>query len=139
MKRFVIFFISLAVFLLLPMSASSQDFDSEKYNNQLAQYDFDSFEETLDKDTYGILEDLGILDYSIDSITSLSFSDAVDVVKRIIGNKLRLPFKTGITIMVLILLSAFLQSINNEKAAGKVLKKYLVSAAFIFDMKGLLW
>ena len=41
MKRFVIFFISLAVFLLLPMSASSQDFDSEKYNNQLAQYDFD--------------------------------------------------------------------------------------------------
>lgn len=116
MKRFVIFFISLAVFLLLPMSASSQDFDSEKYNNQLAHYDFDSFEGTLDKDTYGILEDLGILDYSIDSITSLSFSDAVDVVKRIIGNKLRLPFKTGITIMVLILLSAFLQSINNEKA-----------------------
>ena len=99
MKRFVIFFVSLAVFLLLPMSASSQDFDSEKYNNQLEQYDFDSFEETLDKDTYGILEYLGILDYSIDSITSLSFSDAVDVVKRIVGNKLRLPFKTGINLM----------------------------------------
>ena len=114
MKKTVIFLCALLLFLLIPVSSYSMDYSEEEYNKTLSSYDLSSFEKRLDDDTYKMLDDLGVLDFSYESITELSFNDIVDLLKSVFQKKAELPIKSSVTVLVFILLSALLQSLKAE-------------------------
>lgn len=114
MKKTVIFLCALLLFLLIPVSSYSMDYSDEEYNKTLSSYDLSSFEKELDADTYKMLDELGVLDFSYESITGLSFNDIVDLFKSLFQKKAELPIKSSVTVLVFILLSAFLQSLKAE-------------------------
>lgn len=114
MKKTAIFLCALLLFLLIPVSSYSMDYSEEEYNKTLSSYDLSSFEKELDADTYKMLDELGVLDFSYESITGLSFNDIVDLLKSLFQKKAELPIKSSVTVLVFILLSAFLQSLKAE-------------------------
>lgn len=114
MKKTAIFLCALLLFLLIPVSSYSMDYSEEEYNETLSSYDLSSFEKELDADTYKMLDELGVLDFSYESITGLSFNDIVGLLKSLFQKKAELPIKSSVTILIFILLSAFLQSLKAE-------------------------
>lgn len=114
MKKTVIFLCALLLFLLIPVSSYSMDYSEEEYNKTLSYYDLSSFEKELDADTYKMLDELGVLDFSYESITGLSFNDIVGLLKSLFQKKAELPIKSCVTVLVFILLSAFLQTLKAE-------------------------
>ena len=114
MKKTVIFLCALFLFLLIPISSYSMDYSEEEYNKTLSSYDLSSFEKELDADTYKMLDELGVLDFSYESITGLSFNDIVGLLKSLFQKKAELPIKSSVTVLIFILLSAFLQSLKAE-------------------------
>lgn len=114
MKKTAIFLCALLLFLLIPVSSYSMDYSEEEYNKTLSSYDLSSFEKELDADTYKMLDELGVLDFSYESITGLSFNDIVGLLKSLFQKKAELPIKSSITVLIFILLSAFLQSLKAE-------------------------
>lgn len=114
MKKTAIFLCALLLLLLIPVSSYSMDYSEEEYNKTLSSYDLSSFEEKLDADTYKMLDELGVLDFSYESITGLSFNDIVDLLKSLFQKKAELPIKSSVTVLIFILLSAFLQSLKAE-------------------------
>lgn len=114
MKKTAIFLCALLLFLLIPVSSYSMDYSEEEYNKTLSSYDLSSFEKELDADTYKMLDELGVLDFSYESITGLSFNDIVELFKSLFQKKAELPIKSSVTVLIFILLSAFLQSLKAE-------------------------
>lgn len=114
MKKTAIFLCALLLFLLIPISSYSMDYSEEEYNETLSSYDLSSFEKELDADTYKMLDELGVLDFSYESITGLSFNDIVGLLKSLFQKKAELPIKSSVTVLIFILLSAFLQSLKAE-------------------------
>lgn len=114
MKKTAIFLCALLLFLLIPISSYSMDYSEEEYNETLSSYDLSSFEKELDADTYKMLDELGVLDFSYESITGLSFNDIVGLLKSLFQKKAELPIKSSVTVLIFILLSAFLQSLKTE-------------------------
>lgn len=114
MKKTAVFLCALLLFLLIPISSYSMDYSEEEYNETLSSYDLSSFEKELDADTYKMLDELGVLDFSYESITGLSFNDIVGLLKSLFQKKAELPIKSSVTVLIFILLSAFLQSLKVE-------------------------
>lgn len=114
MKKAAVFLCALLLFLLIPVSSYSMDYSEEEYNKTLSSYDLSSFEKELDADTYKMLDELGVLDFSYESITGLSFNDIVGLLKSLFQKKAELPIKSSVTVLIFILLSAFLQSLKAE-------------------------
>ena len=114
MKKTAVFLCALLLFLLIPVSSYSMDYSEEEYNKTLSSYDLSSFEEELDADTYKMLDELGVLDFSYESITGLSFNDIVGLLKSLFQKKAELPIKSSVTVLIFILFSAFLQSLKAE-------------------------
>lgn len=114
MKKTAVFLCALLLFLLIPISSYSMDYSEEEYNKTLSSYDLSSFEKELDADTYKMLDELGVLDFSYESITGLSFNDIVGLLKSLFQKKAELPIKSSVTVLIFILLSAFLQSLKAE-------------------------
>lgn len=114
MKKTAIFLCALLLFLLIPVSSYSMDYSEEEYNETLSSYDLSSFEKELDADTYKMLDELGVLDFSYESITGLSFNDIVGLLKSLFQKKAELPIKSSVTVLIFILLSAFLQNLKAD-------------------------
>lgn len=114
MKKTAVFLCALLLFLLIPISSYSMDYSEEEYNKTLSSYDLSSFEKELDADTYKMLDELGVLDFSYESITGLSFNDIVGLLKSLFQKKAELPIKSSVTVLIFILLSAFLQNLKAE-------------------------
>lgn len=114
MKKTAVFLCALLLFLFIPVSSYSMDYSEEEYNKTLSSYDLSSFEKELDADTYKMLDELGVLDFSYESITGLSFNDIVGLLKSLFQKKAELPIKSSVTVLIFILLSAFLQSLKAE-------------------------
>lgn len=114
MKKTAVFLCALLLFLLIPVSSYSMDYSEKEYNETLSSYDLSSFEKELDADTYKMLDELGVLDFSYESITGLSFNDIVGLLKSLFQKKAELPIKSSVTVLIFILLSTFLQSLKAE-------------------------
>lgn len=102
MKRFVIAFI---IFLAVP----SLCFAGE-YEDNLSAYDLSFFEESLDKEAYKALDELGLTDFDYDSITSLSLENVINVIKSFLFGKTEAPIKSCTIILLFILISSLIQS-----------------------------
>lgn len=114
MKKILLFLCALALFLFVPVSSYSMEYSKEEYGKTLESFDLSAFEDKLDDDTYKMLKELGILDFSYESITRLSLNDVVRILKSLLEQKAQLPLKSSVTVLVFILLSALLQSLKSD-------------------------
>lgn len=111
MKKFVISFV---IFLLIPITAYSAQYDSEEYDNQLSQYDLSFFEETLDDSAYDVLKELGLADFDYESITSISLTDVFNIIKNTVSDNSADPINSCFTVLLFVVLSCFIHSFRED-------------------------
>lgn len=104
MKRFLICFL---LILILP----SVCFAGE-YEDTLGHFDLSLFEKNLDKASYDALEELGVSEFDYNSITSLSVTKLVEIIKSFVHGKMETPLKSCAIILVFILISSLLQNLK---------------------------
>lgn len=113
MKRFVIC-------LLLLLSVPTVCF-SQEYSDYINSFDLSSFE-ILDKDTKDFLDELGVSGFNYENISDISLKDVGSYIISLIMKKVDGPLKSGITVLVFVILSSFFQSfntgINNNETAS---------------------
>ena len=115
MKRLIIF---LFVFIAVPFVAFAADTDSEKYSDCLSMYDFSFFEETLDEDTYELIEKAGLSDFDYDTITSLDFGDVLSFIKSAAENRIKAPVKGALSVIAYIIISALIKGMKPESGTS---------------------
>lgn len=107
----VIFLIAL---ILIPVCALAQEeYSEEEYNQTLEQFDL-SFLEELDKDTYKVLDELGLTDFDYNKIIDFSFSDIADYLKEMIADGVKKPLYSCGIILLIIILSSFFQGFRES-------------------------
>lgn len=116
MKKFII---SLIVFLLIPVTVYSAQFDSEEYNDTLSNYDLSFFEDTLDDSSYDMLKELGLDNFDYDAITSISFGDILNVFKNVLKEHSVSPVKSCFTVLLFVVLSCFIHSFRNDDSLSQ--------------------
>ena len=114
MKRAIIFVFTLSVFLFIPFTACAETADNDEYNEVLSDYDLSFFEESLDKDTYSVLEELGLSDFDYNSITSMSLDKTLNYILFLLKDKAKAPLSSCFTVLLFVILSCFLQSFSDK-------------------------
>lgn len=111
MRRFLII---LFVIFLIPNVAYARDINEEEYKNVLSQYDLSFFEDRLGDEAYSFLEQLGIDDFSFNSINSVNISKIFDIITDIISGKIQTPLKCCVGVMVFVIISCLVKAINPD-------------------------
>lgn len=109
MKRF---WIALLLLLLVPMCVHAED----RYDEYISTYDFSFFEDALDKDTYSVLDDLGLTGIDYNRLSNISLDDVKDISIEFSKGKIKTPIESGILILAYVVLSSFFQSFKIGEA-----------------------
>ena len=109
MKRFIIV---LLLVLLTPVCVFAED--GEEYREYLSDYDLSCFKDEIDGETYQLLREIGADDFDYNSITSLTFEDALKLLKKIALGKIKSPMKCAVSLLALILISSLIQSLKSD-------------------------
>ena len=112
MKRMLI---ALSILLMIPSVCFGAQTDeyTDEYKDYLYAFDLSSFE-LLDDDTIDFLDSLGILDFDYDSLTDISIKSIFEHIWNVIIQKSDGPIKSGMTVIVFILLASFFRTFNTE-------------------------
>ncbi len=111
MKRLLIVLILL---LMVPFNCSAaEDVNQDEYNEYLNSFDLSSFE-LLDDDTQDFLDSMGILDFDYENLTDISLESVLEHIYSVITNSADGPVKSGIIVIVFVLLSSFFRSFNTQ-------------------------
>ncbi len=117
MKRFVIFLLTLFVFISLPSDTfGAEEFSDEKYDEYLSAYDLSFFEDKLGDDTYSFLEELGLSEFNARDITSLSFNKVLDLLLSVAKKRIKNPLGGINAVLIYVVLSALFQSLKSDKS-----------------------
>lgn len=131
MKKIIWILLAFLIALSAPFYAyCGEEFDEEKYNGSLKNYDLSSFEE-LDKDTYKILDSLGLTDFNYNNIIDFSLSDLSTVFKNIVKSSAETPIKSCLMIFVFIIFSSLFQSFKTTLNNGDLSSLYSTASALI--------
>lgn len=113
MKKMFMCLLLIVILIAVPVQTYGEEFDKTEYKNQLSQYDLSFFNETLDKDTYALLEELNLADFDFENIEGLSFNDIINLIVGIVNGKISGPIKASLTVLVFIILTSFLQGMKS--------------------------
>lgn len=108
MKRFLICLIG--ILILVHPAYAADTAETDEYKQYLNNYDLSVFEDNIDKDTYSLIEELGLDDFDFESITSLSFEGIVNIIIKMLKSEIQGPLKGSLTVLAFIILSTFFQS-----------------------------
>lgn len=103
--------LAFVIILLLPTVAYAGTVSEEQYSEYLDSFDYSSFEE-LDDSTIKALDKLGISDFDYSKISSLSFSDFLDILKGMVTDNLQSPLSSGLIVMGFVILSSFVRNMS---------------------------
>ena len=109
MRRFLI---CLILFVSVPLCVFAQEY--QQYNEYLESYDLSAFEDCLDDDTYNALKQLGIDEFDLQNLTSLTINDFAQIIYDMFNSTLETPLQTAVSVLVFVLLSSFFQSFRNS-------------------------
>lgn len=111
MKRFLI---ALLLFMLIPATARGEELSVDEYNNYLSSYDLSFFESELDGETKSRLDELGISEFSFESLYSLDFKKVADILLKTVNGRIKAPGEGIKAVLVYIILSAFVKSLKSD-------------------------
>ena len=117
-KRFIAALV-LLVLLFVPFVALAEEppYDEERYGELLSAYDLSAFEEELDSDTYDMLQSLGLLDFSYESLSGLQPDAVLTLLRDLIAEKIRSPLGSVSALLIFIVLSALFSSLGSEESS----------------------
>lgn len=117
--------------LIIPFSAFAQEeFDEEKYNEIIKNYDLSCFDE-LDSETYKILDSLGLTGFDYNKIINFSISDFLSSVTNIVKGSAETPVKSCLMIFVFIVFSSLFQSFKTTLNNDGMSSLYSMASALI--------
>lgn len=102
---------------MIALSACSLVCFADDYEAYLDSFDLTSFD-ILDEDTKELLDSLSLSDFDYENITDISFYDACEYIFGIITEKADGPVKSGLTVIVFIMLSSLLKSFSSQLQSG---------------------
>ena len=121
MKRTITIITVLLMALLLSgvtaYAGEGQPFDEAFYEELLASYDINSFEDELDSETRERLRELGLDNASLGALSQLRPEDALHVALAIVKSKAKAPLKGAVAVTVFLLLSSLFGSLKGEQDA----------------------
>lgn len=127
MKRFLI---TITILLILPSAVFAAE---ENYSTYIESFDLSSFDE-LDDATTDFLESLGVLDFDYENLTNISIKDVFNHIINIVMMKMDGPLKSGLIVMVLIMLSSFFKSFNSELTSSSISSTYQTITTLIISI-----
>lgn len=107
MKRFLIVLLML---ILLPMVANAENL---QYDKVLSEYDL-SFFDDLPDDASRILEEMGVDDFSYESLTSLNFEKCISILFSMLKESFSAPLRSCALALSFCILTAFLRSFSDN-------------------------
>lgn len=130
MKRFLYGLAVCLLIFLIPCSAAAQDAEYEEY---LEQFDF-SFMEELDRDTYSLLDELGLTEFDYNTLVHFSLSDFTASVKNILTGAAQTPIQACIVIFIFIIISSFFQNLKTTMVDDEMSSLFSTVSALIISV-----
>lgn len=128
MKRFILGFLALILFLSFPLTAYAVE--EGEYAQQLENYDLSFFDE-LDGDTVDLLEELGLTDFDYNALVDFSLSDLIESLKNIFRGSAQTPLQACVIILVFIILSSFFKNMKSTLEDGEMSSTFSTVSALI--------
>ncbi len=128
MKRIILILLLLILMLFIPFYCYA-----DEYENYLDAFDLSSFD-SLDSDTKEFLDELGVSDFSYESITDISIADVGKYIMSVFSKSAKGPVRSGITVIVFVLLSSFFQSFNSEISKSDIVSLFSTTSNLIISV-----
>lgn len=136
MKRFLL---CLLILLIVPNVVFAADYKDE-YNDYLNEYDFSFFEDSVDNDTYELLEELGIENFDYEAISAMEINDLVNILIDIINSRSRSSVNGFLMVIGFVVISALIRSLksNDDELNNTftVASSTIISVALIAKISG---
>lgn len=134
MKKSVILILFLFLALSVPvraMGAETQQIEQDTYSKYLDQYDVDSIYDCVPQDALDLLDELGMQDFDFENILDLTPQKLWHVLQSVAEGRFKGPLTACAGMILLILFSAFLQSLKTTVKSDMLSNVFSVACSVI--------
>lgn len=134
MKKSVILILFLFLALSVPvraMGAETQQIEQDTYSKYLDQYDVDSIYDSMPQDALDLLDELGMQDFDFENILDLTPQKLWHVLQSVAEGRFEGPLTACAGMILLILFSAFLQSLKTTVKSDMLSNVFSVACSVI--------
>lgn len=134
MKKSVILILFLFLALSVPvraMGAETQQIEQDTYSKYLDQYDVDSIYDSVPQDALDLLDELGMQDFDFENILDLTPQKLWHVLQSVAEGRFEGPLTACAGMILLILFSAFLQSLKTTIKSDMLSNVFSVACSVI--------
>lgn len=134
MKKSVILILFLFLALSVPvraMGAETQQIEQDTYSKYLDQYDVDSIYDSVPQDALDLLDELGMQDFDFENILDLTPQKLWHVLQSVAEGRFEGPLTACAGMILLILFSAFLQSLKTTVKSDMLSNVFSVACSVI--------
>lgn len=134
MKNSVILILFLFLALSVPvraMGAETQQIEQDTYSKYLDQYDVDSIYDSVPQDALDLLDELGMQDFDFENILDLTPQKLWHVLQSVAEGRFEGPLTACAGMILLILFSAFLQSLKTTVKSDMLSNVFSVACSVI--------
>lgn len=134
MKKSVILIFFLFLALSVPvraMGAETQQIEQDTYSKYLDQYDVDSIYDSVPQDALDLLDELGMQDFDFENILDLTPQKLWHVLQSVAEGRFEGPLTACAGMILLILFSAFLQSLKTTIKSDMLSNVFSVACSVI--------
>lgn len=134
MKKSVILILFLFLALSVPvraMGAETQQIEQDTYSKYLDQYDVDSIYDSVPQDALDLLDELGMQDFDFENILDLTPQKLWYVLQSVAEGRFKGPLTACAGMILLILFSAFLQSLKTTVKSDMLSNVFSVACSVI--------
>lgn len=134
MKKSVILILFLFLALSVPvraMGAETQQIEQDTYSKYLDQYDVDSIYDSVPQDALDLLDELGMQDFDFENILDLTPQKLWHVLQSVAEGRFKGPLTACAGMILLILFSAFLQSLKTTVKSDMLSNVFSVACSVI--------
>ncbi|HIU69501.1 MAG TPA: hypothetical protein IAD23_06030 [Candidatus Scubalenecus merdavium] len=134
MKKSVILILFLFLALSVPvraMGAETQQIEQDTYSKYLDQYDVDSIYDCVPQDALDLLDELGMQDFDFKNILDLTPQKLWHVLQSVAEGRFKGPLTACAGMILLILFSAFLQSLKTTVKSDMLSNVFSVACSVI--------
>lgn len=134
MKKSVILILFLFLALSVPvraMGGETQQIEQDTYSKYLDQYDVDSIYDSVPQDALDLLDELGMQDFDFENILDLTPQKLWHVLQSVAEGRFKGPLTACAGMILLILFSAFLQSLKTTVKSDMLSNVFSVACSVI--------
>lgn len=128
MKKFLMFFFTFSLLILLPVSAYAETTQEEALRES---YHIDEIQDSVPEETKDLLDSLGMSDIDYNNIINISFTQILTTLEEVLLGVYKSPLSSAVSVIAIIILASLIKAFStsfNESTLSPVLS----SSASIF-------